>query len=87
LQSVDGAGAVVSWRGETGEIRDVPDEIAVVLIDGGWAEKVVQSVSDAASRLSEEKANNEEASEAGRVLESARKKTTSAPVHRRTKRR
>jgi hypothetical protein len=90
VQSLDVAGAVVSWHGETGEIREVPDEIAVAMIAGGWAEEVIQSVSEAASRLSEEKANNEEASEAGRVLAAAQKKEPAkpaAPVHRRAKRR
>ena len=90
LQSLDGAGAVIKWQGETGEIRDVPDEIAVAMIAGGWAEKFVQSVAEAASRLSEEKANNEEASEAGRVLASAQKKPPAKPaatVHLRAKRR
>lgn len=38
LQTVDAAGAIVSYRGETGEVRDVPEDIAVVLVEQGFAE-------------------------------------------------
>ena len=83
LQYVGHDGLLVSWHGEVGEDQDVPDEAAAYLLGEGIAEKVTQSVSEAASRLSEEKANNDEASEAGRVLESARKKPPAKPNTRR----
>jgi hypothetical protein len=50
-------------------------QVAIGVVEWQTPEKPEPAVSAAASRLSEEKVHNEEASEAGRVLESARKKT------------
>lgn len=40
LQSSSGSGEIVSFAGETGEVREVPDDVAVLLIAGGVAEKL-----------------------------------------------
>lgn len=40
LQSSSGSGEIVSFAGETGEVKEVPDDVAVLLIEHGVAEKV-----------------------------------------------